>query len=407
MSSEFLVGRPSAFYREQREIQVNAEKKVPRVKIYNPNNPKDRRNLFLSLVTLPLRNQLEPWVSDDPDNILAEAKARGYIHDGFPDYLEDHAKIATYLGDDPENPKPRGYYDTRPDELEEYKETRDLWENSRIVEFEWESGVGRYGRIPPEEGFFPVVHSRDGKHISPHLRKKRVAYGGAGVGGSLLEGAVRAGVQKIKVADGGLISYHDMNRVQDPDVTTVGENHAADVTKRIYKANPYIDAECIMQNLSIDGKPNTYEIRKFLEGSDIVFEEVDNLAIKIAIREIARDMGIPVIMATDVKMGTIIDYQHLKPGDSNDLIFPGVPRDIYNRVKAGEKFSWEEVTEIAIQIVGKEASYWRDEVAEGTPFWSQTGAAADASKAKSAEVLSMWADGKEIPPRQTYLDMAA
>ncbi len=408
-----LVGRPSERYIAARETDRGRETEVPQVKIYNPNVEEDRRGLMHSILTLPERTQRRPWKADvnDPEAVFNEAVEEGVFIDRFPEYLEDKAKrkkgkahFDKYIGQDPEHPK-ESYLMNR------YKSFNDTWENSRVVEFTWEEGIKRYERIPVEEEYHWLVHLSDSIIIPDEARealpKKRIAFAGAGVGSSLIEGAVRAGAKNITVADGGAILYHDLNRLQAPDITTVGDNHAADAIKKAYKANPYIDAQCYTQNITPDGKNGTVSIDTFLNGSDIVFEEIDNLQMKILIREAALARGIPVIMATDVGMGTIIDYQHLKPGDSTDLIFPGLTRDEYNRIKSGERLTFEESTDFAVKMVGEEVSYWRDGVENGLHFWSQTGASADASKSKAAHTLAKWSMGQEIPPRQVYLEPAA
>lgn len=385
-------------YGEARSRANVLETTAPQVRIYNTMRVEDRVAFFESLRDLPKNSNIKRWRTKDPQKILEKAVRRGVLRDTFPDYLEDRAKRL----------RPKNYWATqeRQHELGHYLEDYDLYANSRIAEFTWIEGKGRYQRIPPAEGYAEIVHLSDG-NIIPDKAKEvlpqiRVAYAGAGVGSSLLEGAVRAGVQKVTIADGGYIMYHDQNRLQGPDVATIHTNHAADAAKKAYKANPHIDAICHVKNIGLEDTDSTVSIDTFLKGAGIVFEEIDNLQMKILIRERARELGIPVMMATDVGMGTIIDYQ---PADYKGDIFPGISREDYERIKRGDQFTIEEITEFAIQIVGPQVNYWRDDVVKKKrPFWSQTGAAADASKAHATATLVKWANGDDIPARQIFLE---
>lgn len=382
---------PSRFSFE-RERSIHKEPQAPEVKIYNPSNPEDIDALNLSLRQVLYPNKRLRRTFSRFETVIKKAIESQVLIDTYPEFLKDRAYRT----------KGKDYYRRNPKELEDYVNENNKWENTRIVEFMRERGEGRFIRVPVQEDLEEVVHSGNGEIIPKEIRElignKRVAFAGAGVGSSLLEGAIRAGVRKATIADGGKILYHDQGRLQSPDLTDTLEYHAVDAARKALKFNPYLDIRCFPKNIGLEDTDTTVSIDTFLKDVDIVFEEIDNLQMKILIRERARELGIPVVMITDVGMGTMVDYQ---PGDYKGNIFPGLSRRLYNRAKSGKVKSLKEATKIAIQMVGPEVNYWREDV-KRHPFWSQTAAAADASKSKAADVLVRWVKGDRIPYRKSF-----
>src|SRR3990170_5491688 len=72
---------------------------------------------------------------------------------------------------------------------------------------------------------------------------------------------------------------------------------------------------------------NDANIGAFLDGVKILFEETDNLEMKIRLRIEARKRSIPVVMGTDNGDGVIIDIERFDKNPSLQL-FNGVIGDI-------------------------------------------------------------------------------
>ncbi|MGH7203726.1 MAG: ThiF family adenylyltransferase [Candidatus Levyibacteriota bacterium] len=366
---------------------------IPKVLIYDLSQTSGWEEFKDSLQQLPKKIQSEQWHSLDFEEVVQEAQQRGFLLDTLAEYVKDMEKLMlakTYFAQA-----------ERPYRFPEAFSTD--WHTACIVEFPWKTGNGRYVVLPPKDAFLFLTSTRN-EIIIPEVaqqafQKIKIGFAGAGVGSSLVEGVVRAGVQNIIVADGGNISFHDLNRLQSPDVASIGENHAINCVRKALQTNPFLNATCIPQNLGEDDQKERFSIRKFLNGVDIIFEEVDNLAIKIAIRKEARAQHIPVIMATDVGFGTVIEFQK---GESDAPIFPLITEEEQQKLLTNTSMSLSEKTALAIKMVGPEAHYWQQGVEAGLTFWSQTGAAADVSKAKGVETLVKWVMNEEIPTKQSY-----
>jgi molybdopterin/thiamine biosynthesis adenylyltransferase len=366
---------------------------TPKIIFYDLTTKLGWKALLTSLEALPEKLKLQSWQATEPEAIIKEAQERDILLDTLPEYVKDLEKI-----------KETKTYFAKAEKTHHFPKSFSIdWHTACVVEFPWKKGDGRFVVLPPKDAFLFLTATRN-EIIIPDIAQKafqklKVGFAGAGVGSSLAEGVVRAGVQNIIIADGGLISFHDLNRLQSPDVASVGENHAAHSVKKLLQTNPFLNVTCIPQNLGEKDQSDTFSIEKFLDGVDIVFEEVDNLAIKIAIRKAARAKSIPVIMATDVGFGTIIEFQK---GEPDAPIFPLITDEEQKNLVTNKTMTLSERTAFAIKMVGPEAQYWQKGVDEGLTFWSQTGAAADASKAKSVETLVKWVMGEEIPAKQAY-----
>jgi hypothetical protein len=390
--------RNSPEYMRARELANAKPIEIPHVRFYRPSNPQDLEDLESALLrALPRGKRLFSADSRQPDAIRKTAVESGILLDTLPDQLMDIAKAK----------RPRGHFERHPGVLTRYLEKYDTPELSMVAQFSWIKGEGEFAVVADKNAHRATTHSRNKKLIADDVQEifRQIIVGdaGMGVGTSLGNGQYKAGIEKFKVADGGKINLHDFNRLPGASVRKIGMNHAVHWTQMAYEANPHLDIQCIPQNLG-NGENGTFPIDEFLDGVDIVFEEVDNLLAKIAIREAARDRGIPVIMATDVHMGTIIDFQ---PGRQDAEIFPTLRRENVSLLRAGESVDFAQITDMAVEIVGEEARYWREGVDEGLSFWPQTGASAAASEVGIVKTLVRWARGEEIPPRTAYLLDAA
>lgn len=366
----------------------------PEVAIYDLTNDSGWNDLHTSLLKHPHLIHLADWHISQPKEQIKEALERNLILDTLPEFVKGIEKIK----------ETKAYFASKSKPYLFPKTISTDWNTACAVEFPWRTGEGRYVILPKKEAFLFLTTSRNQMLIPDKAQKAfqtlKVGFAGAGVGSSLLEGVVRAGVQNVVIADGGDISFHDLNRLQSPTVTSVGQNHAIHAAQKALEANPFLHIKCIAQNLGETETDTTVSIDSFLDGLAIVFEEVDNVAIKIAIREQARKRGIPVIMATDIGFGTIIEFQK---GEIDAPIFPLLSDADKQKLKENKNMSLSDKTAIAVKMVGEEANYWQGGVANGLTFWSQTGAAADASKAKAVETLVKWIMGEDIPTKQTYL----
>ncbi|HAL24175.1 MAG: ThiF domain-containing protein [Candidatus Wolfebacteria bacterium GW2011_GWE1_48_7] len=170
-----------------------------------------------------------------------------------------------------------------------------------------------------------------------------VAIAGLSVGSHpALAIATMGGAKKIKIADADEVSGPNLNRLRY-DCSTLGKNKAHLVANHILQLNPYGEVE--MYDMGVTPE----NIDAFLEGADVVIEEVDFLPMKIMLREAAKKKGLPLIMATDNGDGVIVDVERYDL-DPNTQLFNGAAGDVsMDTLKA---MSPADLPKLATQIAG-------------------------------------------------------
>jgi molybdopterin/thiamine biosynthesis adenylyltransferase/nitroreductase len=95
----------------------------------------------------------------------------------------------------------------------------------------------------------------------------------------------------IRLTDFDEMELSNLNRVP-ATVLDLGVNKAVVAARRIAELDPYLGVEVSTAGVTPDN------LAAFLDGLDIVVDECDSFAMKVLIREAARDRGLPVLMAT-------------------------------------------------------------------------------------------------------------
>ncbi|MDT7799146.1 MAG: hypothetical protein QOI78_2579, partial [Actinomycetota bacterium] len=166
------------------------------------------------------------------------------------------------------------------------------WEYGTWVWYPWS---GRLVHVLPREEFRLVRTDRNrGRIERPEQRElltKRIGIIGLSVGNSAaltfaLEGIGGA----YKLADFDEFGLSNLNRLR-AGVHHLGVNKAVLTARQMFEIDPYLDIEIERDGLT----PETIE--DFFDGGlDLLVEECDTPWVKIAAREYARDLGIPVVM---------------------------------------------------------------------------------------------------------------
>lgn len=170
----------------------------------------------------------------------------------------------------------------------------------------------------PEDDYFAVITSRNHDKITLDeqalLRTKRVAVIGLSVGG---ETAVNLAQEhlcgELVIADFDALDLSNLNRLQ-AGIDELGENKSHIVARRIARLNPYLPVRIYAEGV------NAANMDAFLDGVDLLVEECDGLAIKFAIREAAKRLGINIIFGADERGFLSIEPHGL---DSSFPIFHG------------------------------------------------------------------------------------
>ncbi|ACU69503.1 UBA/THIF-type NAD/FAD binding protein [Catenulispora acidiphila DSM 44928] len=162
----------------------------------------------------------------------------------------------------------------------------------------WYPWSGRLVHVLPREEFRLVRTDRNrGKIDRPEQRRlldKRIGVIGLSVGNSAALTLAQEGVAgAFKLADFDTLSVSNLNRLR-AGLHQIGVNKAVLAARQMFEIDPYLDIEIFPAGLTED------TVREFFLGGhgpiDLLVEECDTPWVKLAAREAARDLGVPVVM---------------------------------------------------------------------------------------------------------------
>lgn len=197
--------------------------------------------------------------------------------------------------------------------------------------------------------------------------------------------AMMGGGRVMKLADPDAVSASNLNRIRY-GYTKVGINKCELTAQQIYEINPYAELFMYTEGVTLEN------IDDFLIGSrkiDVLIECLDNLEMKIRLRLKARELGIPVIMATDNGDGVIVDIERYDLNKDLDL-FNGVLGRL--TLEEFQKFSPRDLPKLATKIAGSKIVVPRMlssllEVGKSLYSWPQLGDAATLTGVVSAYIV--------------------
>lgn len=162
------------------------------------------------------------------------------------------------------------------------------------------------------------------------LEKFRVGIAGLNVGnpGALclaLEGDI-----EMKLTDNDVLSLSNLNRFR-AGLPDLGLNKALLTARQIYEINPFAKLEVFEKGIS------DKNIEQFLlkPRINVLVEEMDNLPLKIKIRELARENNIPVIMVTGSGPDVIIDVERFDKEPNLPLLSGYLEKRVVDGIKIG------------------------------------------------------------------------
>lgn len=131
--------------------------------------------------------------------------------------------------------------------------------------------------------------------------------------------ALEGGANYMKMADFDELSLSNLNRFR-AGLPELGLNKAVLTARQVYEINPFAEIKMFDQGIN-PGSEDEFLLKPKL---DLLVEEMDNLKLKISIREKAKKHRIPVVMVTGNGAGLILDVERYdqQPGLSilNNLL---------------------------------------------------------------------------------------
>lgn len=209
------------------------------------------------------------------------------------------------------------------------------------------------------------------------LYDSTILIAGMSVGSNVVEAMISQGIGgKFILADMDIIETSNLNRIRSP-LHHVGLHKVDAISRKIWEIDPYIDIISLKEGISKAILENIFSEERI----DIVVDEMDNLEMKVAIREKAKAAELPVIMAADDGDDALIDIERYDLNPELQLFSGLVPAEIIERIKGGGMARKEVGMMIGKYFVGAEHTPLRmfeslNEVGKSLPSWPQLGGAA-------------------------------
>ncbi len=237
------------------------------------------------------------------------------------------------------------------------------------VLYSWNNTIAH---VLPEEEFFRVRTARNRNLITPEEQKKfysaTVGIAGLSIGMSIAFTLVlQGGAKRLKLADNDKIELSNLNRIP-VGINNLGLPKTVVAARLIYELNPYAEVEIFSDGIT------SKNIADFFGGNHpltVAVDEMDNLAAKAEFRVLAATKCIPVVMATDCDMNSVIDVErfdldqdlphfHGRLGDYTTLSLGGLSKKetgelIWKHV--GSENHTKRMNE-SLSAVGRELASW-------------------------------------------------
>jgi hypothetical protein len=265
----------------------------------------------------------------------------------------------------------------------------------------------------PEEEYLELRTARNKNLILPEEQKKyynsAVGVAGLSVGShAALTITMTGGAKNIKLADPDTVSVSNLNRLRY-GAGEIGQNKAELAARLIMEINPYANVKIYPNGI------NANNLEDFVNGSgnfpklDILLEGVDNLEMKILLRQEAKKNRVPLIMATDNADGIIVDVERYDL-DSNMPLFNGALGDF--TLEDFKTFPPAQLPKLATKVAGPGFVATRMlasvfEVGKTLYSWPQLGTAATFTGVVAAYLTRLIVNGKKIKSGKYNLSLDA
>ena len=169
-----------------------------------------------------------------------------------------------------------------------------------------------------------------GEDVFKRLQSKHVTVVGLGaVGGYVLEGLARAGVQSLRIVDFDTVQTSNINRQIIALQSTLGLRKADVLRQRLLDINP----KCLVEALPIFASEETLE-QILSPRPDILIDAIDSLNPKTQLLHGAYSKGIPTISSMGAALRT--DPTLIRTGDIFDTSNCPLARHIRKRLRRRE-----------------------------------------------------------------------
>lgn len=260
--------------------------------------------------------------------------------------------------------------------IRKYTSSINEWGN--WVYYPW---LNKVVHFPPSKELYLLRTARNRNLITfdeqMRIKKTTVLISGMSVGSNVVEALVSQGVaEKLLLADIDIIEPTNLNRIRSP-FHHVGLHKVDAISRKIWEIDPYIQITQIKQGLSEKILSKILTTHKI----DIIVDEMDDLRMKIILREQAKKYCIPVIMAADDGDSILLDIERYDLNSKMELLNGRIPQKIIEKIKK-EKISRKEtgflIGRYFVETHNIPLRMYQSlqEVGKSLPSWPQLGTAA-------------------------------
>lgn len=287
----------------------------------------------------------------------------------------------------------------------DWNDERVVDSSSRFIHFPWRSTLVR---LPDSEHFYRLRTARNRFLLDNDEQTSwgsaLIGIAGLSVGSSVAAVCSLTGARRFRVADPDTLGPSNLNRLQG-SVCDLGVSKVTLAQRRILEIDPYSDVSGFLGGYSsTDG---TFLRSSGDERVAVLVEEMDDLAMKLAIRLEARALQIPVVMATDNGDNVILDVERYDR-DADYPPFHGRAGDL-TACSESELNEPANRTRLANAIVGSDVTprtrYSLTQVGRTLPSWPQLGTAANAAGSTAALAARLMVSGADIQSGRYRVDL--
>lgn len=270
--------------------------------------------------------------------------------------------------------------------------------------------LNRVVHVPPVEKLRALRTSRNRNLVTADEQQKlydsTLLIIGMSVGSNIVEALISQGIGgKLLLVDMDIIEPSNLNRIRSP-YHHVGLHKVEAISRKVWEVDPFIEIQTLDEGL------NEENFAEILKGNriDVIVDEMDDLLMKIILREHAKTNKIPVVMAADDGDDSLLEVERYDLRPELEVFSGRIPADIMQRIKAGGIPRAELGSMIGRYFVGSEYIPLRmyqslAEVGKTLPSWPQLGSAAALSGIAVAYVVKKILLNQKVQDGRTLISL--
>lgn len=199
------------------------------------------------------------------------------------------------------------------------------------VYYQW---LNRVVHVPPKDKLRALRTSRNRNLITADeqhtLYQATILIIGMSVGSNVVEALVSQGIGgKLILVDMDNLEPSNLNRIRSP-YYHIGLHKVDAISRKVWEIDPY--TEIIAYNEGL----NEENLAKILDQHtpSVVVDEMDELRMKIILREQVKGRKIPIIMAADDGDNALLDIERYDLEDDLQIFSGQIPQDILDKIKS-------------------------------------------------------------------------